>query len=296
MRKHLTIILTLLIGVGIALYSPMAYTQVKQLDTEEALEDALLDKLGEDKFDFEEEEEPPIDEELPIEEEEAEIEPVYPRLPFSRPPPRRPRPETFVGEGEEEADLIFKVIIDMTINASYVFNNSPESFDVKYHVQVESNRITTNTSVWRGKAKIEANVKGFLAKWDTGECKLAVNIKETPFTATVRRMEEEKLDISFRFPTQIQEAWTSNCTFTEGKPFITSGEPEKWFQRALAKASPPLAKLIANVSDGEKQTTEFVISEHTFNDPPLGNVQVSGNGKIIVTAGSAIEAAESTAE
>ena len=269
----------------------------KQLGDSDMLEEALKKEFADERgaepsetIDQTEEEivEPEgTEEELPLEE---PIRPILPtHMPF-RKTPMQPTPAA-TGEGEESLAEAMKVIIDLMIDANYVFENSPDSFDVKYHIQVESKDFSTKTSVFRGDAEIEAKVTGFLAKWDTGECKLDITIPKTPFQATVRQSEEEKLSIDFKFTKKVSEQWKSTCSFgdAEAKPFETIGANEEWFQKALAKSSPPLTALIADAKPGQKSVSNFVISTHTFNDPPIGSVEVTGKGTITVISGEGAE-------
>lgn len=307
MRAALHLLVSIAVAALAVGWSPVCYAQGQ---TDEEFERALREELGaEYEYDFEEEEpyveEEPFeedfedefeepDEELPPDEPLMEEEPVAPRLPVlpfqRRRLPEPGEPSVFVGEaGEEPTDADRKIIIDGMVKLNYVFNNAPESFIINYHFRIEGD-IKAQTAVIRGDAVIDAKVDGFLAKWPTGECTLNITIPKAPFQVTFRKQpDEEEANLNLRFTRPITETWESSCSFGDAgaKPFVTTGDPEKWLQRALSKASPPLSRLVANVTEGEKTTTKFVISNHMINDPPLGTIQAEGTGVItIIPAGA----------
>lgn len=283
--------------MALSFVSAPGSAQVGQKPDDAQFEQALKDELGVAEQDTDEEE-PPAEEETleeAPEEEPAvggeEMIPQLPQLPFQRLKPEAPpeTPPVFVGEAEEGTPAESrKVIIDGMVKLNYVFNNSPESFIINYHFRIEG-QTKAQTAVMRGEAVIEAKVDGFLAKWPTGECTLAIMIPKAPFQVTFRKKEdEEEASINLNFTKPIVETWESNCTFgdTGAKPFVTKGEPERWMQRALGKTSPPLRDLVAKVTEGEKTTSKFLINQHQINDPPLGTIEAEGSGVItIIPAG-----------
>ncbi|MFH1830318.1 MAG: hypothetical protein ABH871_06040 [Pseudomonadota bacterium] len=179
------------------------------------------------------------------------------------------------------------VKINAAIRANYVFNNSPDSFLVKYRFTVEG-QANAATAVISGSSEINAEVEGFLAKWPTGECRLDITIPRAPFELTFNRSGEDKGSISLKFKQRILENWKSKCSFTDapGARFETMGEPEKWLTQALDKARPPLRSIVTDITD-EETTTSFVITKEIVDDPPLGSVEIEGTGVITVTPGSA---------
>jgi hypothetical protein len=283
---HLVVVF--LAALTLVTSAPRAFAQPE--DEQDQLEEPL------DEADQESEEpQDQLDEDLPEEDvgdvgDEGAIVPILPRLPFQRkrPTPLPAQPEVFVGEaGEEEGGDQRKVMIDGMVSLNYVFNNAPESFIVNYHFRIEGDT-KARTAVIRGEANIDAKVEGALAKWSGGECKLNITIPKAPFQVTFRRNEdEEEASINLRFTKPIMEEWESECNFGEGvKPFVTKGTPEKWLERALSRTSPPMRSLVAKLSGDEKTTSNFLISKHQVNDPPLGTIEIEGKGIItIIPAG-----------
>ena len=260
-----------------------------------AIAQGLDEEFIEEEFGEELEEEEPEEElEEEVEEEEEEKEPIpLPRLPFSRRRPAvTPAPEVFVGESDEPTDETRKVTIFADVKLNYVFAEGVESLIINYRFNIEG-EVRARTSVMRGKAKIKADVEGFLFKNPLATCKLSINIPDAAYQLTYRRKNDEEATINLRFTKPILETWQSRCDFTEAgaKPFITKGEPEKWLNRVLAKTSPPLTRLVATIDANEKTTTKFIINTHQINDPPLGTIEAEGNGVITV-----IPAAELLAE
>lgn len=186
--------------------------------------------------------------------------------------------------GEEENR--WRIKINAAIRANYVFNDSPDSFLIKYRWEIEG-QANAQTAVIRGDADISADVEGFLAKWPTGECSLSVTIPKIPFEMTFNKSEEEKGSVSLKFRRNILENWQSKCTFTDapGARFETSGDPERWLARAVEKARPPLRSIVADITD-EETTTSFVINKEILDDPPLGTVEIEGTGVITISPGT----------
>ncbi len=185
-----------------------------------------------------------------------------------------------------EAEGRWKIKINAAIRANYVFNDSPDSFLIKYSWEIEG-QANADTAVIRGDANITAEVEGFLAKWPTGECSLDITIPKVPFEMTFRKSGEDKGSIALKFRRNILENWQSKCTFTDspGARFETSGDPEKWLARAIERARPPLRSIVTDVGY-EETTTSFVINKDIIEDPPIGTVEVEGTGVVTITPGS----------
>lgn len=185
------------------------------------------------------------------------------------------------GEGED----IWSIVITGAVIMNYVFNNSPDSFNIKYRWEIKG-QANAATSVIRGDADITAEVEGFLSKWPTGECKLDVTIPKVPFELVFRRSGGDKGSIRLVFQQAINEDWMSRCTFTDapGAKFDTRGTPEAWLTRALQKARPPLKNIIANLGD-EETTTTLVINKEIIADAPLGSGEIEGTGVVTVKPG-----------
>jgi hypothetical protein len=237
---------------------------------------------------FEDAGEPLPEEEAAEKEEEAERQPaaVAPRVtPPAAVPPAVPavRP---AGEAAEEE--LRDVIIDAAVNLNYVFDFSPDNFIIKYRVHLEG-KVAAAAAVVRGNANIAVEVQGFLAKWPTGNCKLAVSIPDSPFEMTFRKAGTDQANINLKFPKAILETWESQCTFQDAPnaKFNTKGEPEKWLETALQKTSPPLGRINLALSNEETTSLKFMINKQTLKDPPLGSAEVDGNGTITIKPASA---------
>jgi hypothetical protein len=176
--------------------------------------------------------------------------------------------------------------INAAVRANYVFNDSPDSFVINYAFEVQG-QANADTAVMRGDAAINAEVEGFLSRWPTGECSLAVSIPKVPFEITFRKAREDKGSVSLKFRKAIMEDWKSSCSFTDapGARFDTSGPPEKWLARAIEKARPPLRSIVADMAEGEETTSSFVIPKEVLDDPPLGSVEIEGTGVVTITPG-----------
>jgi hypothetical protein len=187
------------------------------------------------------------------------------------------------GEGQEAR----QVVIDSLVNMNYVFNGSPDSFVLKYHVHLEG-KLAAATAVIKGTASINTEVTGFLAKWPTGNCKLTVSIPDSPFEMIFRKTAEDKATIDIKFTNPITETWESQCTFLDAPDakFNTKGDPEKWLAKALEKARPPLTRMTVNLNPEESTTMKFEISKQMIKDPPLGSAEIDGTGVITINPGA----------
>ena len=184
-------------------------------------------------------------------------------------------------EGEEENR--WTININGQIKLNYLFNNSEDSFVIKYRWEI-SGEANAATAVIRGNADIDAKVEGFLSQGPAFECRLEVSIPKVPFEITFRRTDEESSNIRLVFRRAISEAWQSKCSFTDapGARFDTTGEPEQWLTRALKKARPPLKSIITELAE-EETRTPWVINKQIFSDPPLGTAEIEGAGVITIT-------------
>ena len=184
-------------------------------------------------------------------------------------------------EGEDQKEII----IEATFTVDYIFAESLGSssgFIIKYTFKIQGN-INANVAVIKGNADIKTEVEGFLSKWPTGDCKLSINLPKIPFTMTFRKVGDEKAKVSLRFKGGIQEQWESKCTFQGGEEFITTGPPEKWLTKALAKTSPPLRSLVAKIDpDSEKTTATFTVRKFNVKDDPIGSAQIEGSGTLTI--------------
>ncbi|MBN1283723.1 MAG: hypothetical protein JXA24_08145 [Proteobacteria bacterium] len=179
----------------------------------------------------------------------------------------------------------WSVKINAAVRANYVFNDSADSFVIKYTFEVEGDA-NADTAVIRGDANITADVEGNLARWPTGQCSLAVSIPKVPFEITFRKGSDDKGSVALQFRRPIMEDWKSSCSFTDapGARFETSGPPEKWLAVAIEKARPPIRSIVTDIAD-EETTTSFVITKQVIDDAPLGSVEVEGTGVVTITPG-----------
>lgn len=228
-------------------------------------------------------EEAPEEEGAPIPPEDMVEEGPEAVPPAEKPAAPKPVEAGAAGEGEEAR----QIVIDSLVNMNYVFNGSPDSFILKYHVHLEG-KVAAATAVIKGNASIATEVTGYLAKWPTGNCKLTVNIPDTPFQMTFTKIGEERGNIDLKFTNPITEMWESLCTFTDAPDakFNTKGDPEKWLAKALEKARPPLTRLTVNLNPEESTTMKFEISKQTIKDPPLGTAEFEGTGVITINPGA----------
>ncbi len=201
-----------------------------------------------------------------------------------------PLPEAFTGR-RDEGELAEEVSgeggrqikISGVVIMNYVFENSADSFTVKYRWELKG-EANADTAVIKGDVDMEAEVDGFLAKWPTGECKLDISIPKVPFELTYKKTGEEKGDLRLSFKKPITEDWSSKCSFTDtpGAKLETSGPPEKWLAKALEKARPPLRSIVIEVKD-EETTTPLVIGKETISDAPIGTMEIEGTASVTVS-------------
>lgn len=188
--------------------------------------------------------------------------------------------------GAGEGETRWGVDITGAVVMNYVFNDSSDSFTVKYRFEVKG-QANANTAVIRGDVDIDADVEGPLSSWPTGECRLEITIPKVPFELTFnKRPDEERGSLKLSFKRTINEDWQSKCTFTDapGARFDTRGSPETWLGKALEKARPPLKEVLTEIGR-EETTTRFVINKETINDAPLGSGEFEGTGVITITPG-----------
>lgn len=194
-------------------------------------------------------------------------------------------------ENQEEArggEEIRDIILDSLITLNYLFDYSQDSFQITYSLHFEG-KINAKVAVINGEAQIAAEVKGFLAKWPKGNCKLVVTIPDTPYGMTFRKSSEENASLNIKFTRPITETWESQCTFsdTPEAKFNTKGDPEKWLAKAILKARPPLSRISVPISPEQSTTMKFEISKETLTDPPLGSAEVEGKGVITIRPATA---------
>jgi len=177
----------------------------------------------------------------------------------------------------EDATVERKIGITGAILMNYVFDNSPNSFTVKYRIEM-SGKTFLDTATIKGDVKIEAKVEGPLWAFPTGECDLNITVPSTPFEMVFRKINDDKANIKLIMKKTILETWESKCNFTDSPDasFNTFGPPEKWLQKALSKARPPFRSIMVNLKD-EKTSTPVVIAKQTLGDPPLGSIEMEGS-------------------
>ncbi len=233
------------------------------------------------------EEAPPEYEGAPIPPEDLEMEQEETGEPAAEGQPQPPKPPATAEGAAREGEEARQIVIDALVNLNYVFNNSPDSFMLKYHVHLEG-RVAAATAVLKGNSSINTEVTGFLAKWPTGECKLNVTVPDSPFEMTFRKTAEDRAMVDLKFPNPISENWDSQCSFKDAPDakFNTKGDPEKWLAKAFEKARPPLTRLTVNLNPEESTTMKFEISKQTIKDPPLGSAEVDGTGVITINPGA----------
>lgn len=189
------------------------------------------------------------------------------------------------GGAPREGENRWNVVMTIAVVMNYVFDNSPDSFVVKYQFVING-QANAETAVLRGDADITASVAGPLSKWPTGECKLSVTIPKVPYELTFRKTADDKGNLKLVFRKSINEDWQSQCTFGDapGARFETRGAPEAWLSKALEKARPPIKDIIADLGP-EETTSRFVISKESIPDPPLGSAEIEGTGVITIRPG-----------
>lgn len=230
-----------------------------------------------------------LEEPLPIESEPAdEIVPALP-LPGSRTETTEREKESQIDEvtktGEAgEGETRWNVSITVAVIMNYVFNDSPDSFLVKYRMDLKG-QANAATAVIDGNVDVEAKVDNSYFNWPTGECKLEITVPRVPFELTFKKTEDGKGNLKLVLKQQITEDWQSRCTFADGAKFDTRGAPEMWLSKALEKARPPLKDIVAELADGEETTTTFVINKEEINDAPVGTIELEGTGVVTIRPG-----------
>ena len=193
-----------------------------------------------------------------------------------------------MSEESKKGDLEepFKITLDGTVTLNYVFAESPDSFIVTYKIHLDG-EARNKVDVIKGKGQVTTDVKGFLAKWPTGECALKISIGEFPYEMIFSKVEEEKIRLDIKIIEPILENWESNCKFADspGSKFNTKGSPEKWVDGSLKRTSPLLQDLQLPIDPNHRDTTtlEFKIEQYLLPDPPLGSVELSGKGTVTVS-------------
>ncbi|MFH1874809.1 MAG: hypothetical protein ABH859_06470 [Pseudomonadota bacterium] len=267
----------------------LAKTQVEDEFEEETLPEEEIPE--EEPLDDQEllDEEQPLPEEEPLEDEfvDEKEEPVEPVIPGRRIPPPPPTAADTASTDEERAgEELRNIVIDAIVRLNYVFDNSPDSFVIKYAIHFEG-KTAAKVAVVKGNASISTEVEGFLAKWPTGQCKLSVTIPDTAFGLTFSRTSDEQATLNLRFTNPIIETWESECSFKDAPEakFNTKGDPEKWLAKALQNTSPPLAQLTVPLARDESSTMKFVINKQMLKDPPLGTAEIEGTGVVTINSG-----------
>ncbi len=265
--KTIHYIIILLITISILSAPTPARAQV-DLEFNEPLEEEMLDE-GIDELD-----------ELPPEELDEEDE--YPEDETEEDAEDNSFGDEIEGGEAGEGENSWDITITSAIVMNYIFNNSTDSFTVKYRWDIKGD-VNSETAVLKGDALIDAEVVGPLSKWPTGECKLFITIPKIPYEMVFRRTNEKTSSIKLVFKRTISEDWQSKCTFKDAPnaKFETRGEPERWLTKALEKARPPLKSIVANLGE-EETTTTFVINKQIINDAPLGSGEIEGTGVITI--------------
>ena len=177
----------------------------------------------------------------------------------------------------------FKIVVDGTVSLNYVFAESPDSFIVNYKVNLEG-QVKNKVDIIKGKGQIKTDVKGFLAKWPSGECQLKISVGEVPFEMIFSQIDDENVRLDVKIADGILENWESNCKFLDapGSKFNTKGNPEKWVNGAIKRTSPSLTDMQLPVDRLHRDTTtlSFTIERYLVPDPPLGSVELEGKGTV----------------
>jgi len=185
-----------------------------------------------------------------------------------------PKPKS----GERLVDL------DATVKLHYLFSApSSDNFTVTYRIRL-SGVIVSKTALIRGNATIKTEIKGYLAKWTSGQCLLQVNVAGVPYEMTVTEDGDTSIKLGLQFKQKILEDWQSLCTFIDAPDsrFYTKGEPEKWISDALQKAKPSLDNILVPISETEKTSTKFTINRYSVKDSSVGSAEVDGSGTITI--------------
>lgn len=173
----------------------------------------------------------------------------------------------------------YKIAVNANISMSYVFAESPDSFVVKYDLNLEG-EAKNKVDVIKGNGKADASIQGFLAKWPTGGCKLTISMGEVPFEMIFTKLGEESVRVNTKLVGDVLEKWQSNCTFADapGAKFNTSGNEERWMVQIVQKAEYILRDIKLPIDRLHKQTTTVTADLKRFMiaDPPLGSAEVEG--------------------
>ncbi|HPQ80390.1 MAG TPA: hypothetical protein PLZ86_01535 [bacterium] len=261
----------ILIALTLLLLLPFAAPAQEEAELDPGVDEVLDEGLFEDALE---------DEEQIQNEYEDDAPPIPPLPPIA--PPRDNRFEMAEpGEGESRWNITITAAVVMT----YVFNDSPDSFTIRYRFEIKG-QANADIAVMNGELDIAADVQGPLAKWPTGECQLFVNVPKVPYELTFRKTGDDRSSLRLVLKRAVNESWQSKCTFTDDpdSKLETTGAPETWLARALEKARPPIRDLIADLGD-EETTTRFVIGKESISDPPLGSGEIEGTGVITIRPG-----------
>lgn len=192
---------------------------------------------------------------------------------------KKQKEESGVAKDEENR---WHIEVNLAVVMIYTFNDSPNSFTIKYRWSLAS-EANSATAIIKGDANVEAEVQGALSKWPTGECRLSINIPKAPFEMTFKRTDEDKGSIKLIFKKAISEEWSSTCRFTDAPDarLDTRGPPEQWLWKAIDRAEPSLKSLVSNLGNEESATT-VIIKRQTFDDNPIGKIEVEGSGVVTI--------------
>lgn len=192
-----------------------------------------------------------------------------------------PEEEEKITAGPKEITADFMLIYDFTPTDK----DQGGSYKVKYTIQM-GGKADMSTAIVRGKAKITAEVTGFLAQGQDAECALKISIPEAPYQIRFKQTEadEADIDIYLNKDKEIAETWQSTCTFKgggAGTPFMTEGPTEKILSEALKKTSPPIKSIVAPIEANESTSTSIEISRYDVDDI-LGKATIKGTGIITI--------------
>lgn len=265
----------------IAQFNPLLKIEEPKPEGEEAEEETPVEEVEELTT-----EETPAEGEEPLPEDEELIEE---ELPEEKPPlvedvvEEEIEPEPLPPEERPAQATPKKVTIDAVLFSDFTPSvDSLSPYKVKYHINM-SGRANIGAAVIRGNAEIATDVTGFLAKWPGGQCLLTVSIAKVPYEIRYSQTDPDEANISIDFKKEITENWESNCTFLDGgKPLKTMGDTEKFFNRSLRAASPPINSIIAPIEPGETTTTRVVFSEEEILEEYLGTYKISGTGVVTI--------------
>lgn len=187
---------------------------------------------------------------------------------------------------EEKGDLEggpLHATLEGAVNVNYVFADSPDGFVVTYNFKIEET-LHNKLDVRKGTFSPTTSIKGFLAKWPSGECNLKITAGSVPYELTFHRTKETEAQIDFKTKETILESWESLCNFADapGAKFNTRGNPEKWLDSALKKTSPSLHQITLTLNRSEPTTVAFKIERYQAPDLPIGTVEIEGAGTITV--------------